>query len=72
MGSAASFVLGTETLGLPRGPAMSETAEFIARENIRRFKAQLQGAAEGTRKTTILELLAIEERLLRDLVAGKE
>lgn len=51
---------------------MNETAEFVARENIRRFKAQLLVAADGTRKTTILELLESEERLLRDLVAGRE
>ncbi|HSR00726.1 MAG TPA: hypothetical protein VLM36_12535 [Sphingomicrobium sp.] len=50
---------------------MTETAEFIARENIRRFKAQLL-VADGTRKATIMELLENEERLLRDLVAGRE
>jgi hypothetical protein len=50
---------------------MIEAAEFVARENIRRFKAQLLIATEGVRKSTICELLANEERLLRDLVAGR-
>lgn len=51
---------------------MNQAAEFLARENIRRFKAQLLLAQEGVRKTTIGELLAKEERLLRDLLAGRE
>ncbi len=39
--------------------------EFIARENIKSFKAQLRLAAEGPRKAIICELLATEERDLR-------
>ncbi|HEV2596465.1 MAG TPA: hypothetical protein VGU01_14835 [Sphingomicrobium sp.] len=51
---------------------MTHAAEFIARENIRRFKEQLLVAGEGVRKITIGELLAKEELLLRNLVAGRE
>lgn len=51
---------------------MSEMAEFIARENIRRFKAQILVAEEGTRKTTLSLLLDQEEHHLRDLLAGKQ
>jgi hypothetical protein len=47
-------------------------SEFIARENIRRFKAQLLVAAAGTRATTIRYLLDDEVHHLRDLLAGKE
>ncbi len=36
---------------------MIEMSEFIARENIRRFKAQLVIAAEGAPMTTIRQLL---------------
>lgn len=49
---------------------MTRMAEFIARENIRRFKAHLLVAADGDRKTVICELLANEERLLRDIMDG--
>lgn len=51
---------------------MTYATEFVARENIRRFKAQLRIASDGVRRTTICELIANEERLLRDLVAGQE
>jgi hypothetical protein len=51
---------------------MTKAAEFVARENIRRFKAQLLVAPAGTRRTTICELLANEESLLRDLVAERD
>lgn len=51
---------------------MTQAAEFLARENIRRFKAELRVAPDGIRRTTIGELLANEERLLRDLLAGRE
>ena len=47
---------------------MTEAAEFVARENIRRFKAQLVVAPEGSPKEHG-ELLASEERVLRSLVA---
>ena len=50
---------------------MTEAAEFVARQNIQRFKEQLLIATEGVRKSTICELLAKEEPLLRDLVAGR-
>lgn len=46
--------------------------QFIARENIRRFKAQLQAEPEGARKATINRLLEGEEHRLRDLLAGRE
>lgn len=51
---------------------MTKMGEFIARENIRRFKAQLLVTAGGTRETTIRSLLTDEERHLSDLLAGKE
>lgn len=45
---------------------------FLARENIRRYKAALQAIADETRKATIRELLEQEERHLRDLLAGRD
>ena len=51
---------------------MTEMTKFIARENIRRFKAQLLAGSVGTRETTIRSLLGDEEQHLRDLLAGKE
>ena len=51
---------------------MTELTEFIVRENIRRFKAQLLVTVAGTRATTILSLLDREEQHLHDLLAGKE
>lgn len=51
---------------------MTQMTEFIARENIRRFKAQLLAGAAGTRNTTIRTLLDDEEQHLRDLLAGRE
>lgn len=51
---------------------MTQLAEFIARENIRHFEAQLLDAAHGTRKKTIRSLLYAEEHHLRDLLTGKE
>lgn len=50
---------------------MTEAAEFVARENIRRFRALLLIATEGVRNSTVCELLAKEETLLRDLLAGR-
>ena len=49
---------------------MTSMAEFIARENIRRFKAQLLVAEEGARKATLHCLLYDEEAHLSDLLAG--
>jgi hypothetical protein len=51
---------------------MAELGEFTARENIRRFKAQLLVATAGIRATTIRGLLDHEEHHLRGLLAGKE
>jgi hypothetical protein len=48
---------------------MIQMTAFIAHENIRRFKAQILVAAEEARKDTICELLATEERLLREHIA---
>ena len=52
---------------------MTPMSEFVARENIRRFKAQLLTAEEGTARTAMLHrLLGDEEDHLRNLLAGKE
>ena len=51
---------------------MTSMTEFIARENIRRFKTRLLVASEGARKATICSLLDHEQHHLRDLLAGKE
>jgi hypothetical protein len=51
---------------------MTELTEFIARENIRRFKAQLLAGAVGIRETTIRSLLGDEEQHLRDFLATKD
>lgn len=51
---------------------MTPMSEFIARENIRRFKAQLLVAEEGTRRAMLHRLLDDEEAHLSDLLAGKE
>jgi hypothetical protein len=51
---------------------VTQMTEFIARENIRRFKAQLLAGAVGTRETTIRSLLDHEQLLLRDLLAETE
>lgn len=51
---------------------MTPLAEFIARENIRRFKAQLLIEPVGQRKATIFELLETEEGHLRELLGGHE
>ena len=50
----------------------TEQSEFVAHENIRRFKAQLLHATDGARTTIIRELLDIEENHLRTLLAGSE
>jgi DNA-binding response OmpR family regulator len=54
----------------PSADTMTRNDAFIACENIRRFKAQLQEAAEGTRRANIQLLLNDEERYLRHLLAG--
>jgi DNA-binding response OmpR family regulator len=51
--------------------AMTRNDAFLARENMRRFEAQLDGA-EGTRKATIQLLLNDEQLHLRHLLAGSE
>jgi hypothetical protein len=50
---------------------MTQMSEFIARENIRRFKAQLLEGAEGIRKTTIRQLLC-DEQLHLHVLTGNE
>ena len=59
------------TSGLQGRLKMTESAEYVARENIRRFKEQLLVAPEGARRTTICELLSNEKNLLHNLVAGR-
>jgi hypothetical protein len=56
----------------PKERSMTPMSEFIARENIRRFKAQLLTAEEGTRKAMLRRLLDDQEDHLGDLLAGKE
>lgn len=52
---------------------MTVMSEFIARENIRRFKAQLLTAEEGTPREAMLHrLLKDEEDHLSCLLAGKD
>ena len=52
---------------------MTPMSEFIARENIRRFKAQLLTAEEGTAREAMLHrLLDDEKNHLSNLLAGKE
>lgn len=51
---------------------MTGLTEFIARENIRRFRAQLLAAADGSRANIIRSLLDREEHHLHDLLVGKE
>jgi hypothetical protein len=52
---------------------MTAMSEFIARENIRRFKAQLLTAEEGTRREAMLQrLLKDEEDHLSYLLAEKD
>lgn len=45
---------------------MTRMSQFVARENIKRFEAQLLEAVEGTRKDTICQLLEDEKLRLRD------
>jgi len=52
---------------------MTSMSEFIARENIRRFKAQLLTAEKGTARAAMLcRLLDEEENHLSNLLYGKE
>ena len=52
---------------------MSPMSEFVARENIRRFKEQLLTAEEGTTRAAMLHrLLDDETNHLSNLHAGKE
>ena len=41
---------------------------FIARENIRRFRHQLENCTDDAEKTTLQKLLADEEAKLRSIV----
>lgn len=40
---------------------------FIARENIKRFKRQLESCTDAAQRATLLELIAAEEARLREL-----
>jgi hypothetical protein len=46
--------------------------EFIARENVRRFKAQLQACTDDRQRNTISKLLEVEERHLIHLRASPQ
>lgn len=46
--------------------------EFIAHENIRRFKAQLHSATDKEQRAVIQSLLRAEEQRLAAILAAKE
>jgi hypothetical protein len=50
---------------------MTQMNQFIARENIKRFEAQLLECGEGTRRDTICQLLKAEKLSLRDGHSGQ-
>lgn len=45
--------------------------EFVARENIRRFEAQLDACTDDDRRATLLELLEAERQRLAEAQAKK-
>lgn len=45
--------------------------EFIARENIRRFEAQLKTAVDDSQRTALEDLLRDERKHLMEIVARK-
>ena len=45
--------------------------EFIARENIKRFKAQLRASTDDRQKATLQQLLEAEEQRLQTIVEDK-
>ncbi len=45
--------------------------EFVARENIRRFEAQLDSCTDPDRRDTLLQLLESERQRLADAQAKK-
>ena len=45
--------------------------DFIARENIKRFRAQIQSASDPEQKIVIHQLLEAEERKLQQARAAK-
>lgn len=45
--------------------------EFVARENIRRFLAQLDACSDPERRKTLLELLETERQHLAQAKSGK-
>lgn len=47
-------------------------SEFVARQNIRRFEAQLQGDCDSTTRATIEGLLEAERRRLEELLKQPE
>lgn len=44
--------------------------QFIARENIRRFKHRLENCTDEAERTTLQKLLADEEAKLRSMIPG--
>ena len=52
-------------------PESFAVAEFIARENIRRFEARLRASSDDRQKSVIRDLLGAEQRRLEDLTRKK-
>jgi hypothetical protein len=50
---------------------MTQMSGFIARENVKRFEAQLLEGAQGARRNTIRQLLEDEKLRLRDGYSGQ-
>ena len=46
--------------------------EFIARENIKRFEAQLADCDDEEQRQAITRLIAAEQRHLSEILAGKD
>jgi hypothetical protein len=45
--------------------------EFIARENIRRFQAQLKGCTDPEQRAVLMQLIEIEQERLLEVRAAK-
>lgn len=45
--------------------------QFVARENIKRFRAQLASCADEQQRQTLKRLLGAEEQRLRELERGR-
>jgi len=52
-------------------PESFAVAEFIARENIRRFEARLRASSDDRQKSVIRDLLGAEQRRLEDITRKK-